>query len=84
MHQNLLVKKVCTKILFSNNDNIVFDFIDLGIVRFSSDDINIVSVDLNNVNLDDFNFDQDYRETIIHVRFMAWSNLNNIKHIKKI
>ena len=67
MHQNvvskkvctkiLLVKKVCTKILFSNNDNIVFDFIDLGTVRFSSDDINIVSVDLNNVNLDDFNFD---------------------------
>ena len=57
MHQNLLVKKVCTKILFSNNDNIVFDFIDLGIVRFSSYDINIVSVDLNNVNLDDFNFD---------------------------
>ena len=67
MHQNvvskkvctkiLLVKKVCTKILFSNNDNKVFDFIDLGIVRFSSDDINVVSVDLNNVNLDDFNFD---------------------------
>ena len=34
----------------------VFDFIDLGIVRFSSDDINVDSVDLNNVNLDDFNF----------------------------
>ena len=67
MHQNvvgkkvctkiLLVKKVCTKILFSNNDKKVFDFIDLGIARFSSDDINVVSVDLNNVNLDDFNFD---------------------------
>ena len=57
MPQNVVSKKVCTKILFSNNENIVFGFIDLGIVRFSSDDINIVSVDLNNVNLDDFNFD---------------------------
>ena len=32
------------------------------------------SVDLNNINLDDANFDESYPETIIHVRRMAWHN----------
>ena len=31
----------------------------------------ILSVVLNNINLDDVNFDEDYPETIIHVRLMA-------------
>ena len=34
----------------------------------------ILSVDLNNINLDDGNFDEDDSETITHVRFMAWCN----------
>ena len=33
-----------------------------------------LSVDLNNINLDDVNFDEDNPETIIHVRLIAWSN----------
>ena len=34
----------------------------------------ILSVDLNNINLDDDNFDEDDPEIIIHVRLMAWGN----------
>ena len=32
----------------------------------------ILSADLNNVNLDDINFDKDDPETIDHVRLMVW------------
>ena len=31
----------------------------------------ILSVVLNNINLDDVNFDEDDPETVIHVRLMA-------------
>ena len=34
----------------------------------------ILSVDLNNINLDDANFDEDESEAGIHVRCMAWCN----------
>ena len=34
----------------------------------------ILSVDLNNINLDDANFDEDEFEAGIHVRCMAWCN----------
>ena len=37
MHQNVVSKKVCSKILFSNND-ITFGYIDSDIVRFLGDD----------------------------------------------
>ena len=43
-------------------------------VTFSSDEMGFRSVDLNNINLDDANFDENYPETIIHVRRMAWHN----------
>ena len=36
--------------------------------------MDILSVDLNNINLDDVNFDEDDRETIINVRLLAWCN----------
>ena len=36
--------------------------------------ISILSVDLNNINLYDFHFNEDVSETIIHVRVMAWRN----------
>ena len=84
MHQNvvrkkvctkmLLVKKVCTKILFWNNGIIVLDFIDSDIVRFFDDNMDILKVDLNNINLNNVNFDLDDPESIIHVRLMAWRN----------
>ena len=44
----------------------------------------IVSVDLNNINIDHVNFDEDNPETIIHVRLMAWYNkLKQRKAFKK-
>ena len=43
----------------------------------------ILSVDLNNINLDHVNFDEDDPETIVHVRLMVWHKiLNNVKHLK--
>ena len=47
---------------------------DYGNVTFSSDEMGILSVNLNNINLDIVNFDKDDFKTIIHVRFMAWRN----------
>ena len=45
----------------------------------------ILSVDVNNINLDDVNFDWDDTETIIHVRLMAWhKKLKQYKAFKKI
>ena len=34
----------------------------------------VLSVDFNNINLDDVNFVEDDPEIIIHVRRMAWCN----------
>ena len=52
---------------FANNDIFFFDE-DSGNVTFSSDEMGILCIDLNNVNVDDINFDEDDPETIIHVR----------------
>ena len=41
------------------------------VMSFSSDEISILSVNCNNVDLDDANFDEDDPETIIRVRLMA-------------
>ena len=34
----------------------------------------ILYADINNINLDDVNFDKGDLETIIHVEHMAWCN----------
>ena len=70
MYQNVVSKKVCAKILFTNND-IVLDFIDSDLVRFFGDNMDIVNVDIDNINPHDVNFDEDDLETIIHVRLMG-------------
>ena len=41
------------------------------VMSFSSDEIGILSVNCNNVDLDDANFDEDDPETIIRVRLMS-------------
>ena len=52
--------------------------------HFFSDEMGIVSVDLNNINFDDVNFDGDDPETTIHVRLKAWRNrFKQRKAIKK-
>ena len=31
-----------------------------------------LGIDLNNINLDDTNYDEDYPKNIIHTRLLAW------------
>ena len=61
-----MIKKVHS-FFFANNDIFFFDE-DSGNVTFSSDEMGILCIDLNNVNVDDVNFDEDDPGTIIHVR----------------
>ena len=66
--------------VFGNNDIVFFDK-DSDNVTFSSDEMGILSVDLNNINLDDVNFDEDDPETFIHV-LLGVTYLNNVKHYR--
>ena len=66
-------------------DDILFLDKDSGNVTYFSDEMGILSVDLNIINLDDVNFYKDYPETIIHVRLMALCNrFKKRKAFKKI
>ena len=58
---------------------------DSGNVTFSSDEMGILNIDLDNITLNDVNFDGDYPETIIHIRVMAWhKKLPTQSTLKKI
>ena len=54
------------------DDTIVYFNEDSGDVTFSYNKIGILSLDLNNINLDDTNNDEDDLKTIIHVMLLAW------------
>ena len=44
----------------------------------------ILSVDLNNINLDDTNYDEDDLETLIHIKLLSWHiKFENCKALKK-
>ena len=46
--------------------------------------MDILSVGLNNINLDDASFNEDDPKVIIHFRLLAWHNkFENVKHLKK-
>ena len=45
-----------------------------GNITFSGDEMGILSVDLDNMNLDDANFFKDDPKAIIHVRRLAFHN----------
>ena len=48
-------------------------------------EMDILSVDLDKINIDDTNFDEDDPETIIHVWLMAWCNCHEqCIHMTKI
>ena len=57
-----------------SNDNIDLDDTKSGIVTFFSDDLILVTKDLNNINLDGDNFDENDPEIIIHDWIMACCN----------
>ena len=59
--------------LFSKDD-IIFVNENSNNATFFSNQISILCVDLNNINLDDVNFNEDDPETIIVVRIMTWCN----------
>lgn len=61
----------------SSNDDIVFLYISFNIVTFFSIDISLNTINLNNIKLDDNDFDNYDPETIIHVHLMGWCNRYN-------
>ena len=60
------------------DENIVYFNENSGDATFSCNEMGILSVDLNNINLDN-NFDEDDPDTIIFIRLLAW----NIKSEKR-
>ena len=67
---NKIIKKLLTasyadaKIVYFNEDS--------GNAIFPCNEMDIISVDLNNINLDDTNYGEDDPETIIHIRPLDW------------
>ena len=57
--------------LYSDNNILFFDEYS-GNTTFCYNQMGILNVDLNNINLDDTNYDEDEPETIIHIRLSAW------------
>ena len=64
-----MIKKLLTALYA--DDNILYFNENSGDAVFSCYDMSIFSIDLNNINLDDTNYDEDDPETIIHIRFLA-------------
>ena len=62
---NKMLEKL-DKSAISNGDIFSHD-VDSNIITFLSNDMGFPSIELNNVNLDDDNFDEDDPETISHV-----------------
>ena len=53
-------------------DNILYFNEDSGDAIFSCNEMGILSIHLNNINLDDTNYDENDPETIINIRRLAW------------
>ena len=66
------------------DDGLFFFDEDSGDVTYSGDQIGILSVNLNNINIENF-FDEDYPDTIILIRFLTGHSkkLRNTKRLKK-
>ena len=77
-----IIKKLLTALYADNN--ILYFNEDSGNAVFSCNQMGILSVDLNNINLDDANYDEDVPETIIHITLLAWYiKFEKFKAIKK-
>ena len=59
------------KLVINADYSILFFNEDSGDAIFSCNKMDILSIDLNNINLNDTNYDEDDPETIIHVRLLA-------------
>ena len=67
------------------NDDIIFIIEDFNNVTVFVYEIDIFSVNFNNINLDDVNFAEDDSETNIYVKLIAWSDrFQQQKSFKKL
>ena len=67
------------------DENIIYFNEDSSNAVFICNEMGVLNIDLNNINLDDTNFDEDDPDTIILVRFwLGILNLKNVKHLKKV
>ena len=57
---------------FYADENILYFNEDSVDAIFSCNEMGIHNIDLNNINLGDTNYDEDYPDTIILVRLLAW------------
>lgn len=70
--QKILIKKLYTALVVNDN---IFSFCEYsGNVTFTSDEIGIPCVSINNINLDDANVYEEDLKTITHVRNLTWHN----------
>ena len=79
--------QVMTKTLYTAlyaDENILYFNEDSGDVVFSGNEIGVLSIDHNNINLDDTDYDEDQPETIICIRLLAWhGKFEKCKALKK-
>ena len=82
----LVASKIIKKLLTAlyEDDNILYFNEDSGNAVLSRNKMVILNIDLNNINLDDTNYNEDDPETIIHVRPLIWHiAFENHKALKK-
>ena len=78
-----MIKKLSTA--FYEDENILYFNEDSGNVIFYCNGMGILNVDLNNINLDDTNYDEDDADAIILVRLLAWHiKFEKTKHLKNV
>ena len=74
------IKKLADNLFFNGNKIFINDDFNARIFR---NETGILYTDINNIILDDVNFDKGDPETIIHVKYMAWcSRFKQRKAIK--
>ena len=54
------------------DENILYFNEDFSNVMFNCNRMGILNIDLNNINLADTNYEEDYPYTIILIRLLAW------------
>ena len=70
---------------FYADENILFFGEDSSNVVFICNGMSIFNIDLNNINLDDTNYDEDDPDTIILIRLLAWhSKFKKRKNLQKM
>ena len=80
---NKMLEKLCNVAL--SNYDIKLDDIDPDTAAFFSNGMGIVTIDLNNIDFDNDNFDEDHPINIILLDLLfGVIELNNVKHAKKI